>query len=115
MADGIKVLSDSENGNGKQNLEMNSVPVKLGPFPKDEEFVKEIETELKIKDDQEKQLNQQTAGDNYSGANNRTLLQEYKAMNNEKFKDNTGDDDKDKIKDKIAKDEEKRERIEGGW
>lgn len=88
---------------------MNSVPVKLGPFPKDEEFVKEIETELKIKDDQEKQLNQQTAGDNYSGANNRTLLQEYKAMNNEKFKDNTGDDDKDKIKDKIAKDEEKKE------
>ncbi|AJP84872.1 Taf5p [Saccharomyces cerevisiae YJM1248] len=109
LADGIKVLSDSENGNGKQNLEMNSVPVKLGPFPKDEEFVKEIETELKIKDDQEKQLNQQTAGDNYSGANNRTLLQEYKAMNNEKFKDNTGDDDKDKIKDKIAKDEEKKE------
>lgn len=109
LADGIKVLSEGENGNGKQNLEMNSVPVKLGPFPKDEEFVKEIETELKIKDDQEKQQNQQTSDDNNTEANNRTLLQEYKAMNNERFEEYAGEEDKDKVKEKVAKDEEKKE------
>ncbi|CCC68304.1 hypothetical protein NCAS_0B02200 [Naumovozyma castellii] len=92
LADGIKLLSD---GNaGKINSELNSAEVKLGPFPKDEEFVKEIETELKIKDDQERQQQQQNG--TTTDASKRTLMQEYKAMNNEPYETPVPTDDSNK-------------------
>ncbi|CCE90431.1 chromatin modification protein TDEL_0B03020 [Torulaspora delbrueckii] len=80
LADGIKLI-DSENGKSNGGSEINSTPVKLGPFPKEEEFTKEVETELKIKDDQERRQRQQDG----SSTEGRTLLGEYKAMNNEPY------------------------------
>lgn len=55
LADGIKILSNGLGSNASLDIKINSTAVKLGPFPQDKEFVKEIETELKIKDEQEKQ------------------------------------------------------------
>lgn len=135
LSDGIKLLSYDSSDNAKANLEMNSLPVKLGPFPQDKEFVKEIETELKIKDDQEKQ---QTSGikntnENPSNAtetkeetpedenprkedeaevvgspkdsSKKTLLQEYKDMNNRSFEnDETDSSKKESNEDKVAED-----------
>ncbi|CDF88298.1 BN860_06788g1_1 [Zygosaccharomyces bailii CLIB 213] len=69
LADGIKML---EKGNST-DTHINTAPIKLGPYPRDEEFSKEIETELKIRDDQEKR------------SDKHTLVQEYKAMNNEPY------------------------------
>ncbi|GMM58702.1 chromatin modification protein [Maudiozyma humilis] len=59
ISDGIENLANDSSTSANTNLEINSAPVKLGPFPQDKEFTKEIETELKIKDDQEKQQQQQ--------------------------------------------------------
>lgn len=53
VADGIKVLTETS-GDADINEQINSAPVRLGPFPKDEEFVKEVESELKLSDDLEK-------------------------------------------------------------
>ncbi|AMD20806.1 HDR064Wp [Eremothecium sinecaudum] len=68
LTDGIKDVSagaiDVDNH--------NSVPVKLGPFPIDQEFTKEVEVELKRKDEQENEQN--------PDENRRTLLEEYKSM-----------------------------------
>lgn len=83
LSDGIKIIA-SENGKSNIDSEINSIPVKLGPFPKDEEFSKEIETELKIKDDQERRQIQQEGASEIQD-DRRTLLQEYKAMNNEPY------------------------------
>lgn len=80
VADGIKLIN-SENGKSSADSEINSTPVRLGPFPKEEEFSKEVETELKIKDDQEKRQKQQDG----AAADGKTLLQEYRAMNNEPY------------------------------
>ena len=60
LSDGIKNLTNDSSTTANANLEINSAPVKLGPFPQDKEFTKEIETELKIKDDQERQQLQGT-------------------------------------------------------
>ena len=51
LADGIKILSNGFGSNASLDIKINSTAVKLGPFPQDKEFVKEIETELKIKDE----------------------------------------------------------------
>ncbi|QLQ79456.1 hypothetical protein HG537_0C01030 [Torulaspora globosa] len=80
LADGIKII-ESENGKSDITSEINSTVVKLGPFPKDEEFSKEVETELKIKDEQDKRQAQQDT----SASDRKTLLQEYREMNNEPY------------------------------
>lgn len=99
ISDGVEIAADTAGTDGL--AEINNAPVTLGPFPKDEEFVKEIETELKIKDDQEKkQIEQSKKGDgskegsvasedvakeptaDLDDTNDRpTLLQEYRKMN----------------------------------
>lgn len=84
LADGIKII-ETENGNSDITSEINSTVVKLGPFPKEEEFSKEVETELKIKDDQDKRQAQLDGSTN----DRKTLLQEYKAMNNEPYNEAT--------------------------
>lgn len=63
----------------EQNLEkMNSKKLKLGKFPRDENFDKEIENELKSKDDKEQQKrknsNSASAGAGAAVDNKRTLL-----------------------------------------
>ncbi|SMN19605.1 similar to Saccharomyces cerevisiae YBR198C TAF5 Subunit (90 kDa) of TFIID and SAGA complexes, involved in RNA polymerase II transcription initiation and in chromatin modification [Maudiozyma saulgeensis] len=55
LSDGIKNLANDSSANANVTLEINSAPVTLGPYPQDKEFTKEIETELRIKDDQERQ------------------------------------------------------------
>ncbi|CAB4253686.1 chromatin modification protein [Maudiozyma barnettii] len=55
LSDGIKNLANDSRANANVTLEINSAPVTLGPYPQDKEFTKEIETELKIKDDQARQ------------------------------------------------------------
>ena len=96
LGDGIKNLKNKDSIKGIDS-NVNSVPVKLGPFPRDEEFVKEVETELKIRDDQEKQQLEQSKGDQPTGheqnndlsvankdiQHSTTLLNEYKALNHE--------------------------------
>ncbi|AET40894.1 chromatin modification protein Ecym_7038 [Eremothecium cymbalariae DBVPG len=68
LTDGIKDISA-----GAIDVEShNSVPVKLGPFPRDQEFTKEVEVELKRKDDQE--------GENGLDENRKTLVEEYKSI-----------------------------------
>ncbi|AEY96738.1 FAEL246Cp [Eremothecium gossypii FDAG1] len=68
LTDGIKDISagaiDVDNH--------NSVPVKLGPFPRDQEFTKEVEVELMRKDEQEIEEN--------PDENRKTLVEEYKSM-----------------------------------
>ncbi|CCK68050.1 chromatin modification protein KNAG_0A03700 [Huiozyma naganishii CBS 8797] len=82
LSDGIEILTDGEKGKNA-DLELNSAPVKLGPFPQDEDFVKEVETELKIKDDQEAAA-QGVSESNDSGETAKpTLVQEFKKMNNQ--------------------------------
>lgn len=82
LADGVKIL-ESEDGKSDITAEVNSTVVKLGPFPKEEEFSKEVETELKIKDEQDKRQGDVSPGDR------KTLLQEYRAMNNEPYNEAT--------------------------
>ncbi|KAG0664089.1 Transcription initiation factor TFIID subunit 5 [Maudiozyma exigua] len=55
LSDGIKNLANDSSDSVNSNMDVNSAPVKLGPYPQDKEFTKEIETELKIKDEQERQ------------------------------------------------------------
>ena len=71
LSDGIKNLANDSSASVNANLEVNSAPVKLGPYPQDKEFTKEIETELKIKDEQERQQinrNMNASGDKTSGS-----------------------------------------------
>lgn len=104
LTDGIKDIST-----GDIDVDTyNSVPVKLGPYPKDEEFSKEVELELKKKDELE-------AKENNENPPTRTLVDEYKEMNGLEVKDE-GDaqesggleegktDAKDKKDDKEGKD-----------
>lgn len=66
LTDGIKDISA-----GAIDVDThNSVPVRLGPFPTDEEFSKEVEVELKRKDEQEK-----SSGNDVP---KKTLVEEYK-------------------------------------
>lgn len=121
LGDGIKTLKNNDSIKGIDS-NVNSAPVKLGPFPRDEEFVKEVETELKVRDDQEKQQLEQSKGDQTPGneSNNdndtitankeplhsTTLLNEYKALNHEittDSKDSSSKVDKDKADDGITK------------
>lgn len=121
LGDGIKNLKNKDSIKGIDS-NVNSVPVKLGPFPRDEEFVKEVETELKIRDDQEKQQLEQSKGDQPTGheqnndlsvankdiQHSTTLLNEYKALNHELTSDSketsSKPNDKDKNDDSITKD-----------
>lgn len=121
LGDGIKNLKNNDSIKGIDS-NVNSVPVKLGPFPRDEEFVKEVETELKIRDDQEKQQLEQSKGDQPTGheqnndlsvankdiQHSTTLLNEYKALNHELTSDSketsSKPNDKDKNDDSITKD-----------
>ncbi|OWB70828.1 hypothetical protein B5S31_g509 [[Candida] boidinii] len=52
---------------------LNSKPVKLGQFPQDPEFVKELEAEIKQKDEHQKEMN---GGEKPPGT--KTLLEEFK-------------------------------------
>lgn len=77
LTDGIKDISV-----GTIDVDTyNSIPVKLGPFPTDEEFSKEVEIELKRRDDIEQ------AQENPPS---KTLIEEYREMNGVIFTD-TGD------------------------
>lgn len=87
LSDGIKLI-DSENGKSNLDSELNSTPVKLGPFPKDEEFTKEVETELRIKDEQERKQRQLEDTSTVDGSK-KTLLNEYRSMNNEPYDEKT--------------------------
>lgn len=70
LTDGIKDIST-----GDIDVDTyNSVPVKLGPYPKDEEFTKEVEIELQKKDEQE-------AAENKDKPVGKTLVEEYREMN----------------------------------
>lgn len=97
LADGIKTLKNRDTVIGIDSS-INSAPVKLGPFPRDEDYVKEVETELKIRDDQERQQLEQAKADAKNDPNNTeritsqtnkmvqhstTLLNEYKMLNHE--------------------------------
>ena len=94
LADGIKTLKNKDSTIGIDS-NINSKPVKLGPFPRDEDYVKEVETELKIRDDQERQQLEQAKGDSTNDPNNQTeetskvvqhsttLLNEYRMLNHE--------------------------------
>lgn len=133
LTDGIKLLTDSKNGSSLES-DLNSIPVALGPFPQDEDFVKEVEAELKIKDEKEKEQQQQLADDSTGITNENntskenlnknadelekpTLLQEYKALNNDvtsevaestsnkKDKDLKPDKEKESTEDTVLKDE----------
>ncbi|QLG70623.1 hypothetical protein HG535_0A05640 [Zygotorulaspora mrakii] len=88
LSDGIKLI-DSENGKSNVDAEINSIPVKLGPFPKDEEFSKEVETELRIKDEQERKQVPQLDGTSSSNQSKKTLLEEYRSMHNEPYDEKT--------------------------
>ncbi|KAL3235343.1 Transcription initiation factor TFIID subunit 5 [Nakaseomyces bracarensis] len=97
LSDGVEITSDTNSGEAIE--EANNVPVTLGPFPKDEDFVTEIETELKIKDEQEKkqaEAEKKKTTDSESKDNDQestaepavdeerpTLLQEFRNMNSE--------------------------------
>lgn len=83
LSDGIKNISDN---NGDIDATINSAPVKLGPLPKDDDFKREVETELKIKDDQERNQKQDSTDENKQEVPKKSLVQEYREMNNE---DNT--------------------------
>lgn len=94
LADGIKTLKNKDSTIGIDS-NINSKPVKLGLFPRDEDYVKEVETELKIRDDQERQQLEQAKGDSTNDPNNQTeetskvvqhsttLLNEYRMLNHE--------------------------------
>ena len=92
LSDGIKIISDD----GKTNLDsdINSIPVKLGKFPHDEEFVKEIETELRILDEKERQHLLKDPSKS-SQPKKKSMLQEFRILHgnfsNEK-NDETNDD-----------------------
>ncbi|CCH62644.1 hypothetical protein TBLA_0H03620 [Henningerozyma blattae CBS 6284] len=91
LGDGIK--HSTEPGSGTTiDSSINSAPVKLGPFPKEEEFKKEVETELKIKDEQERNQLQKEAGNSEEVEYKKSLVQEYKEMNNEVKKSDTNRD-----------------------
>ncbi|SCW03602.1 LAFE_0G14092g1_1 [Lachancea fermentati] len=99
LTDGIKDVSA-----GAVDVDThNSVPVKLGQFPVDEEFSKEVEMELKRKDDQE-----QAQGE---AAPKKTLIEEYREMNkyvtDEKA---TSEDDKKESTTTAAESEKKEDR-----
>lgn len=131
LTDGIKMLTDSKNGITSES-DLNSIPVALGPFPQDEDFVKEVEAELKIKDEKEKSQQQETSGsnnnndsDNSAGNENSsakndndqddkpTLLQEYKALNNDVTPEVTeGPSSKKDKESKTDKDKESTEDVE---
>ncbi|SCU94975.1 LANO_0E08856g1_1 [Lachancea nothofagi CBS 11611] len=83
LTDGIKDVSA-----GAVDVEThNSVPVKLGKFPVDEEFAKEVETELQRKDDQAKSQDEES--------NQKGLIEEYRELNKfAKDEKSTNDDDK---------------------
>lgn len=112
LGDGIKTLKNKASISGI-NSNINSAPVKLGPFPKDVDFVKEVETELKIRDDQEKQQLEQSKGDSITdGTNDKeapdkkdvqpstTLLNEYRALNHESLEGSNESPSKSKEKNK---------------
>lgn len=119
LADGVEITSDTNSG--EAIAEANNVPVTLGPFPKDEDFVTEIETELKIKDDQEKkqaeadkkkaesEKKESGAADGTTTSTEEqteeqdrpTLLQEFRNMNNDSASVATKTDDNDKSTDAV--------------
>ncbi|SCV03106.1 LAME_0H07756g1_1 [Lachancea meyersii CBS 8951] len=81
LTDGIKDVSA-----GAVDVDThNSVPVKLGKFPIDEEFAKEVETELQKKDEQAKSAENQ---DQPKG-----LIEEYRDMNRLSTDEKTANDD----------------------
>lgn len=85
LTDGIKDVSA-----GAVDVEThNSVPVKLGKFPVDEEFAKEVETELQRKDEQ----SQAKDGDQQQ----KPLVEEFREMNkiSGDLKSNADDDKKE--------------------
>ncbi|GCF01079.1 transcription initiation factor TFIID subunit 5 [Zygosaccharomyces mellis] len=97
LADGIKVIESSGNAD---DADINTAKVKLGPYPRDQEFSKEIETELKIRDEQEKR------------SDKRTLVQEYKAMNNEPYEEPAPDvkeEEREKEKEKEKETDKEKE------
>ncbi|EDO16888.1 hypothetical protein Kpol_1024p42 [Vanderwaltozyma polyspora DSM 70294] len=80
LSDGLKLLTDT--GKISKDVEMNNLPVKLGKFPQDDEFVKEIETELRIMDEKEKQQLAKDPSLIQSYIQNRkSLLQQFRKIN----------------------------------
>ncbi|SCU84911.1 LADA_0D04588g1_1 [Lachancea dasiensis] len=81
LTDGIKDVSA-----GAVDVDAhNSVPVKLGKFPVDEEFAKEVETELQKKDTQDKVGDEDTK--------EKGLIEEYRDMNGIETDEKSGNDD----------------------
>ncbi|CCE65522.1 hypothetical protein TPHA_0L01690 [Tetrapisispora phaffii CBS 4417] len=87
LQDGIKLISENDRSN--INYEINSTPVKLGKLPQDEEFIKEIETELKILDEKEKQNIVNTA-ENNKPLPPITLLEEFRGLLSRSYVDYFG-------------------------
>lgn len=95
LTDGIKDIST-----GDINVDTyNSVPVKLGPYPKDEEFTKEVEMELQKKDEQE-------AAENKENPPVKTLVEEYREMSGNQGVSEATSDEKTHKLEKEHKDEE---------
>lgn len=83
----IKLGPENDNENFKSNkstfLQENEKPLKLGPYPNDEEFTKELEAKLKHKDElANKSLDSNSNSINLKNQSKNTLMEEY----NENFK-----------------------------
>ncbi|KAG0677385.1 Transcription initiation factor TFIID subunit 5, partial [Pichia californica] len=86
----IKLGPDDDNENFKSNkstfIQENEKPLKLGPYPNDEEFTKELEAELKHKDEAAKKSDETSTA---QSKQKQSLMDEY----NENFKTDPKNED----------------------